>query len=457
VTRACLGCHPKVGQDLLNTAHWNWKGYSPTLKGYEHRIDISLTAMVNNSCIAIGPNMQECASCHIGYGWVDAKFDFKNPVNIDCLVCHDTTGMYRKDLGRGGLPDPSLDLAAVARAVGRPSRRTCGSCHFASGGPYAKHGDLEPALADPTPGFDVHMGMLHMRCQDCHQTTEHRIAGMSMGAPAVEGRVGCEKCHGQNPHGVAGLLSRHLDDHARAVACETCHVPSIAHLAPTLRRRDYSQAGQDRPPTLDQYGMPSYDKRSGTLTWGKNVVPVYLWYDGTRTASLAGDTIDPSAPVILNAPVGEKRNPAARIFPFQEHAAVQPYDIGNKTLAMPRLLDGYWQHFDWAKAIDTGMKQVGLAFSGQYGFVETRAYSSVHHEVVPAKQALGCTDCHSSEAVTCTRCHRGARGMDLPQHRRAVYPEVKGRIDFKALGYPGDPAMVGGRFYLAIGRGTPPR
>ncbi len=152
--------------------------------------------------------MQECASCHIGYGWVDANFDFTNPVNIDCLVCHDTTGTYRKEPGRAGMPDPSLDLAAMARKVGRPSRRTCGSCHFASGGggPYTKHGDLEPALVDPPAELDVHMGALKMRCQNCHQTTDHRIAGMSMSAPAVEGRVGCEKCHGQTPHGVAGVL-----------------------------------------------------------------------------------------------------------------------------------------------------------------------------------------------------------------------------------------------------------
>ena len=160
------------------------------------------------------------------------------PGNIDCLVCHDTTGTYRKDPGRGGLPDPSLDLAAIARKVGRPSRQACGSCHFASGGggPYTKHGDLEPALANPPADLDVHMGALKMRCQDCHQTTEHRISGMSMSAPAVEGRVGCEKCHGQTPHGVAGPLSRHLDNHIKAVACETLphpvDCPRVADVAP---------------------------------------------------------------------------------------------------------------------------------------------------------------------------------------------------------------------------------
>jgi octaheme c-type cytochrome (tetrathionate reductase family) len=458
VTRNCLSCHPRVGQDVLKTAHWNWKGGSPTLKGYEHRIDVSLTMMVNNACVAIGPNLQECASCHIGYGWVDAKYDFANPANIDCLVCHDTTGTYRKDPGKGGFPDPSLDLAAIAQKVGRPSRQACGSCHFASAGAnYTKHGDLEPALADPPAEFDMHMGTLKMRCQECHTTTEHRIAGMSMSAPAVEGRVRCEKCHGQNPHGVAGVLSRHLDDHVRAVACETCHIPFIANASPTLLRRDYSQAGKDRPTQVDRYGMPTYDKRFGALTWGKHLVPTYLWYDGTRTASLVGDKIAPAAPVVLNAPVGEKRNPAARIYPFQVHAAVQPYDTEKKTLALPKLLDGYWVDFDWSKAIADGMKQVGLPYSGTYGFVETRMYSAVHHQVVPAVKALGCADCHSAEAVTCTRCHRDAKNFDLPEHRRAVYPAAGRRLDFKALGYPDDPAHVGGRFYIGIGRGAPPK
>ncbi len=458
VTRTCLGCHPKVGQDLLKTAHWNWKGQSPTLAGYEHRTDVSLTLMVNNYCIAIGSNFQECASCHIGYGGVNARFDFSNPENIDCLVCHDTTGTYRKDLGRGGFPDSSIDLTAIAQKVGRPSRRACGSCHFYSGGaPNAKHGDLEPALADPRTAIDLHMGTLNMRCQDCHSTVDHRIAGMSLSAPAVEGRVSCEKCHGLTPHGVAGALSRHLDDHIRAVACETCHIPTFAQVSPTLLRRDFSTAGQDRPERRDRYGMPEYDKKFGNLTWGQNLVPEYLWYDGTRKAALLGDKIDVSSPVILNAPVGEKRSPAARIFPFKSHTGVQPYDVQNLTLAIPNLLEDYWVQFDWPKAIAGGMKRVGLPYSGKYGFVQTKMYSGIHHEVAPASRALGCSDCHSSAAVTCTRCHRNAKGMDLPAHRLAVYPEVRGRIDFQALGYPNDPALVGGRFYITLGRGSPPK
>jgi hypothetical protein len=280
---------------------------------------------------------------------------------------------------------------------------------------------------------------------------------MSLTAPAVEDRVSCEKCHGLTPHGVAGVLSRHLDDHIRNVACETCHIPSFAHVAPTLLRRDYSSAGQNRPEGRDRYGMPMYDKKFGALTWGKDLVPAYLWHDGTRNASLVGDKIDAASTVVLNAPVGEKRSPAARIFPFKVHTAVQPYDTENKTLAMPNFLENYWVNFDWSEALVQGMKRVGLPYSGKYGFVETRMYSSIHHEVASVKKALGCADCHSPQAVACTRCHKNAREMNLPEHRRAMYPEVKNRLDFKALGYPGDPALVGGRFYITLGRGRPPQ
>ena len=33
---------------------------------------------------------------------------------IDCLVCHDTTGTYKKVPTGAGMPDPKVDLVAVA-------------------------------------------------------------------------------------------------------------------------------------------------------------------------------------------------------------------------------------------------------------------------------------------------------------------------------------------------------
>ena len=45
--------------------------------------------------------------------------------------------------------------------------------------------------------------------------------------------------------------------------------------------------------------------------------------------------------------------------------------------------------------------------------------------------------------------------MQNPEHTRMVYPDVKSRLDFKALGYESDPARIGGRFVTRLGRGHP--
>jgi octaheme c-type cytochrome (tetrathionate reductase family) len=457
ITAQCLICHPNAGKDVLKSAHWNWKGLTPSIDGHEHSVDTGLLKVMDNYTITMRPDLVNTSGLHIGYQPMDMLSDTGNVLSIDCLVCHDTTGKYRKDPGRGGLPMDGLDLREIATKVGRPSRYVCGQCHFyIGGGPNIKHGDLEPRLAKPAPPTDVHMGMVDMKCQDCHQTVSHQIAGVSFMSPVTEGRVTCEKCHGSTPHGITGYLSRHLDDHVRTVSCETCHVPFFAGETPTRMSTDFSTAGQDRPVKKDALGMPDYDKKWGSLTWGKNVTPVYRWYNGNRNAYVLGDKIFPSREVELNAPLGEKYMPDSRIFPFKAHTANQPYDSENNILAAVKFEDGFWKHFNWDLAIKEGMEAVGLNYSGKYGFVKTRMYTSIPHGVVPARQALGCSDCHKVEAITCSRCHKKAVGMDQPSHTRMVYPEVKNRMDFKALGYEDDPAFIGGRFYLRLGRGKPP-
>ena len=88
---------------------------------------------VNNFCISINGNWARCTSCHIGYGWKDANFDFSDTSRIDCLVCHDTTGNYKKPGPAAGMPagytgnekfdKKPVDLVAVAQSVGTPARR----------------------------------------------------------------------------------------------------------------------------------------------------------------------------------------------------------------------------------------------------------------------------------------------------------------------------------------------
>ncbi len=461
VTERCLACHENVGQEILKTAHWNWKGMSPDITGHEHSVNVGLNNTVDNYYISMGSNIAQFSKFHIGSEVLGTNHEYSDPADIDCLVCHDSTGGHT----RGGPPaGGSLQVSVtnqtemVGMLVGRPNRANCGGCHFyTGGGPNFEHGDLEPSLTKPGAELDVHMGMVDMRCQDCHQISKHQVAGLSFAAPALEGRVACEDCHGSTPHGITGFLSRHLDDHVRTLSCEACHIPQFAREYPTLMATDFSQAGKDLPASTNALGMPLYDRKFGVLAWGENVVPVYRWFDGTREIRMVGDKIQPTETVSLNAPLGERRNPLARIYPFKIHTAMLPYDAERKTLVAPRLWDGYWKDYDWTNAIVTGMKEMGLPFSGKVGFIKTEMYSALHHTVPPARQALGCTDCHAVEAVRCQRCHQKAEGMDQPTHTRMVYPETTNRMDFKALGYQDDPALIGGRFYMRLGRGRPPQ
>jgi len=44
------------------------------------------------------------------------------------------------------------------------------------------------------------------------------------------------------------------------------------------------------------------------------------------------------------------------------------------------------------------MKQVGLPYSGDYGFVETVMYWPVNHMVAPKDQSVSCAECHTRDA-----------------------------------------------------------
>jgi hypothetical protein len=116
-----------------------------------------------------------------------------------------------------------------------------------------------------------------------------------------------------------------------------------------------------------------------------------------------------------------------------------------------------------AEAIKVNPGNQGLKpYSGQYQWVQTRMYWGLTHETMPATAALGCAQCHESLAQdkTCCRCHKDERHVDFKKlaHRGTDFEWMKkqGRdvheligktdyLDFKALGYKGDPIVYGGR------------
>ena len=457
VTRNCLECHAKEGQAILKTSHWQWQGPSPFTVGHERRNDLGKRHnTINNFCINLAGNWPRCTSCHIGYGWKDAGFDFNDPGKIDCLVCHDTTGTYKKSPAGAGFPMEGVDLVKVAKSVGRPSRDTCGmNCHFVGGGGDAvKHGDMGSALSGAAKSLDVHMGRagkggeagMDFRCQDCHKTRNHMISGRSISVPAVEGDLSCEYCHTDRPHMAGKQTDHHLNKHTAHLACQTCHIPVYGRGNPTKVHWDWSTAGQDKPVLKSASGMPMYSKKKGSFKWAESAKPEYRWYNGTVRRHLLGERIDPKGVTQLTSPVGAHDDPTSRIYPFKVHRGRQIADAVNRYLIAPKLWQGYWQHWDWDRAARQGMAAAGLAYSGKYEFVETVMFWGLTHEVTPADQALSCAACHSALASEpgCMGCHQAVPGAEpekpWAKEKRRDY------LNFKALGYVGDPLEKGGRF-----------
>ncbi len=433
VTAACLECHTEAATQLHQTLHWNWEA------GYEgNASEIGKKQDINNFCIAVQSNERRCTSCHIGYGWKDNEFDFTKEESVDCLVCHDTTGTYKKFPPGAGHPVyeekefngktwKPLDLTNIAQNVGATSRNTCGSCHFSGGGADGvKHGDLDTSLKNPDHSLDVHMasgeGELNFSCATCHSSLSHDVAGSRVNMTVTDREISsanpnqdhasCMSCHDDDTH-----EDEYLNNHTDRVACQTCHIPRIARGdIPTKVFWDWRDAGKDIEPE-EQFGHETFMKKKGSFEYNMDFEPEYVWFNGTMRQTVATDKINPTKLVQINTPHGSVDDPDSRIYPMKVMHGFQPYDSVNNTFVIPHLMpyagDGdttaFWKFFEWGPAIEEGMRYSGLDYSGEYDFVETEMFWPIDHMVAPA-----------DEAVQCQECHDSVEG---------------GRLDFAALGY----------------------
>ncbi|GAB6095981.1 tetrathionate reductase family octaheme c-type cytochrome [Desulfatiferula olefinivorans] len=428
VTRACLSCHTEAALQFHRTIHWTW--LDPNTRHEEKQLGKGGLSL-NNFCISIHSNEPRCTSCHAGYGWADKTFDFTDQSRVDCLVCHEQTGTYKKYPTKAGYPvdRPTVfpenkvlfqppDYAAVARSVSLPGRNNCGVCHFyGGGGDGVKHGDLDSSLFKPSKSLDVHMGIdgQDFSCTRCHTTTLHNIAGRVYNTPAAQDRqslvdndliskITCESCHTATPH----KKNKKANDHTDKVACQSCHIPSYARVNPTKMWWDWSRGGdlKDGKPYEEKglEGKVVYTSKKGEMRWDRNVEPEYFWFNGSIRTLTVKDTVDPTDIVKVNEPLGRADDKHSRIFPFKVHRGRQPYDKVNKNLVIPHLFPAgpddkaaYWKGFDWASSIKTGMAAAGQPYSGEYGFVETSYVYPITHMVAPAEDAVSCTECHRRE------------------------------------------------------------
>jgi octaheme c-type cytochrome (tetrathionate reductase family) len=401
VTETCNSCHTERYKEIMASSHWNWER-TAYVEG-RGLATIGKRNVLNNFCIGASTNEQACAMCHIGFGMTNDRFDFKNASNVDCMVCHDNSEEYLKGSAMAGYPDRSVNLEDVARNVGAPRRSNCGSCHFYSGGGNnVKHGDLEESLLACDKNIDVHMGAngMDMSCVTCHTADNHVIKGRLYSVSSENtNRATCEDCHTERPH-LDQLLNRHND----RVACQTCHIPYYAKVNATKMAWLWSEAGslRDGKPyqEVDKSGELTYLSTKGRFIWKKNVVPDYVWFNGTADHYLLSDTIH-SVPVALNKLNGSYDDRQSKIIPVKVHRGDQIYDRQTKMLIQPKLFgvakgdSAYWQDFDWNMAAEAGMKRIGLPYSGDYGFIETEMYWPINHMVSTKEQSVGCGECHT--------------------------------------------------------------
>ncbi len=412
VTLACLSCHTERHGEIMANNHWTWDR-KEKLHG-RGLVSVGKRNILNNFCVGVRASEKTCTRCHIGYGWEDKSFDFSKAENIDCLVCHDQSGMYKKAKGQAGYPVEGLNLNVISQSVGSPSRANCGVCHFwGGGGNNVKHGDLDQAMIDCSREVDVHMTTdgEDMSCVECHVTENHNITGKLYALSSEnKNRVTCEQCHTDKPHN-----DEILDNHGYRVACQTCHIPIYAKANSTKMIWDWSTAGEldeDGHPmhTNDADGNHNYLSIKGTFVYDDHVVPEYYWFNGLADHLLITDTIK-SFPIQMNSLAGSytdkgmdiESSEPSKIWPVKVHRGKQPYDVVNKKLVQPKLWSpnkgdsAYWVDFNWDEAIIAGMKYINLPYSGEYDFGETEMYWPLNHQVSPADKSLQCIDCHTRD------------------------------------------------------------
>jgi octaheme c-type cytochrome (tetrathionate reductase family) len=518
VTAACLSCHTEAAKQMMQTTHWTWRARTGGDPGDIKRQIGKGAGVINNFCLGLDSNEPRCTSCHAGYGWTDKNFDFNNELNVDCLVCHDTTGTYHKFPTDAGHPNyvakewpkgsgkmvPPPDLGQVARHVGRSSRETCGSCHFhGGGGEGVKHGVLDASLVKPARETDVHMNAsgANFRCTECHTTVNHQIAGRYYDQPAYENRefvmrgvpqsvLGCESCHGTAPH----PHHAKLNDHTDKVACQTCHIPLLAPAKPTKMWWDWSQAGRLNAagkPIVDKAkatsgtafqpdGAPAvvvYDGMKGSFLWAWKAQPEYAWFNNHLRQTVQGDRIDDtlsgtqsgatrgafdhfdlSKPVVrINELEGGYGDPRARIWPVKIHRGIQPYDPVNKLLVVPKLFP------NGTDADSAYWKSFQWPQANRAGMQSAGLPYSGRHEWIQSMMywPLSHMVAPKAQSLQCADCHRrsdsrlaGLGGFYMPARDRSSVLDWLGWL--AAGGTLGAVGVHGSlRFYCWRKRNTP--
>jgi hypothetical protein len=156
------------------------------------------------------------------------------------------------------------------------------------------------------------------------------------------------------------------------------------------------------------------NKYSATIEFGSNVVPEYAWWNGrTRHQQLHEKvTFEKDGTVAVMHPMGGRKDDDARIYPFKLHRGRLPLLVEERYL-VPIAVEEFFADGDLEKAVQEGGHATYGLEDFEYEWVDVKRYMGLYHGVVPAADALQCTDCH----------------------------DENGRFDWQALGYKEDPVL----------------
>ena len=206
--------------------------------------------------------------------------------------------------------------------------------------------------------------------------------------------------------------------------------------------------------------------KKGFFKWNQAFKPEYAWSNGYTHRILPGDKVNLTGVIHISIPQGNILDAKSKINPYKVMEGIQPIDPVNEHFIIPHLFGkgGYWKDLNWEKAFVDGMKKAKLKYSGKYKWVKTDMYWRAEHEVVPAKMAVSCEQCHNSlkRKNGCNKCHDNQKlGYEYQvnmqktkKYKRKNFKCKKAKasvnatdyINFKKLGYKGDPIIYGGRF-----------
>ncbi len=440
----CLQCHTTEAHEVHGSVMYQWQGDTPEMDhGPQKQGKIS--GGVNSYCINIEGNWGGCGGCHVGLGArPEATATQEQLENIDCMLCHQQA--YRRVKADGVfVPDEdnmAITMDEAARTVHRPERINCLQCHAkAGGGDAVKRGDL--ALAQGFTGdfdFDVHMSTTggNLRCQDCHTTSGHRVAGRGSDLRPTDLAltVECTNCHGGMANG--GHEGEYLDNHTSRVACQTCHIPIYAKDAGDSSATEATEVHRT---WLGTHGStppihPASEKQN-------NLVPEYRWWNRTSRNYLLGEVaqVDPATGRYpTSRPLGDVDDPNSKLYAFKYKTAEQPIDTdSSKLIALDTSV--FFATGDAHAATEAGidnMNAMGIPVGADYAFVETDTFQMLNHQVSPHGMALQCSNCHGStarmdlqgelgyelkgpESQICNQCHGPKEGMSFTKlHEKHV-------------------------------------